>query len=92
MFLELTISFLEKLVEQKHDESGNEELDDDQETDSGTDVAGVSVHAGQDVHDGLAHGDHHPKQLLGSVKQGPVLGSVSHFNELGSGQELHDET
>ena len=91
MFLSLTVSFLEQLVEQQHDETGNEELNDDQETDSGTDVAGVSVHASQDIHDGLAHGDHHTKQLLGAVKQGPILGSVSNLNELGSGEELHDE-
>ena len=32
-------------------------LDDDQQTDSGTDVAGVAVHPRQDVHDGLAKKD-----------------------------------
>ena len=88
---QLTVTLLEELVEQQHDETGDKELDDDEETHTGPDVAGVPVHPGQDVHDGLTNGDHHPEQLLGAVEQGAVLGGVPDLDELGAGEELHDE-
>ncbi len=31
-----------------------------------------------------------PLTFLGSVEEGPVLGSVADFNDLRSGEELHD--
>ena len=87
----LTVAFLQELVKQEDNQTSNEELDDDQKTDSSPDVAGVSVHASEDVDDGLTHSDHHSKQLLGSVEEGAVLGSVSNLNEFCSSQELHDQ-
>ena len=89
--LKLTVTLLQELVQQEDDQARDEELDDDQKTDAGSDVAGVAVHAGQDVHDGLAHRDHHPEQLLRSVEQRAVLGRVPDLDELGAGQQLHDE-
>ena len=88
---QLTVTLLEELVKQQHDEPGDKELDDDEETHARPDVAGVPVHPGQDVHDGLAHGDHHPEQLLGAVEQGAVLWGVPDLDELGAGEQLHDE-
>mgnify|MGYP007022722412 CR=1 FL=1 len=57
---------------------GNQ-LNDDEKTDTGANVGGLSVHAGQHVDDGLTHCDHHAKQLLCTVEQGSVLGSVSNL-------------
>ena len=57
----------------------NEELDDNEETDTGANVGGLSVHAGQHVDDGLTHCDHHAKQLLCTVEQCSVLRGVSNL-------------
>ena len=40
----------------------------------------------------LSHSDHHAKELLSSIEESSVLGGVSHLNELGTGQQLHDQT
>ena len=55
----LMFTFLEELIEQEDNETGDEELDDDEQADAGADVRGLAVHAGHHVHDGLAEGDHH---------------------------------
>ena len=70
------VALLQQLVQQEHDEAGDEELDDDDEADAEADVGRVAVHAGHDVDDGLAHGDHHAEELLGAVEQGAVLWEV----------------
>ena len=40
----------------------------------------------------LSDSDDHAKKLLGAVEESPVLGSVSHLNQLGAGKQLHDES
>lgn len=54
-----TVALLQELVEQQDDETGDEQLDDDQKTDAGADVRRFSVHPGHDVDDGLPDGDDH---------------------------------
>ncbi|KAF1756407.1 hypothetical protein GCK72_012860 [Caenorhabditis remanei] len=54
-----TISFLEKLVEKKDDETGNHELDDDEKADSSSDFRWLSVESGHDVDNSLSNGDDH---------------------------------
>ena len=39
----------------------------------------------------LSDSDDHAEELLGPVEESPVLGGVSNFNQLGSGEQLHDE-
>jgi hypothetical protein len=63
------VALLQQLVQQEDDEPGHEELDDDEQADAGADVAGVAVHPGEDVDDGLPDGDHHPEQLLVAAQQ-----------------------
>ncbi|GMT25660.1 hypothetical protein PFISCL1PPCAC_16957 [Pristionchus fissidentatus] len=87
-----TISLLEQLVEQQHNETGEHELDNDEQADSGANVGRLSVESRSDVHDGLSDSDHHSEELLGSVEEGAVLGGVSDLDDLGSGEELHDQT
>merc|ERR1719323_1635359 len=86
-----TISLLEQFIQKQNNEASNKQLDDDEETDSGSNIAWISVHSCQNIDDGLANGDDHPKQFLGPVEQGSIFGRVSDLNQLGSGQELHDE-
>lgn len=54
-----TISLLEKLVEKEDDETGNNELDDDKETDSSSDFRWLSVESGHDVDNSLSNSDDH---------------------------------
>jgi len=86
------ITLLKQLVQQQHNETGHEQLDNDQQTDTSADVTWVSIHPGQHIHNGLSDSDDHAKKLLGAVEESPVLGSVSHLNQLGAGKQLHDES
>ena len=40
----------------------------------------------------LSDSDDHAKELLGAIEESPVLGSVSHLNQLGAGKQLHDKS
>mmetsp|Transcript_30829 Transcript_30829/g.66633 ORF Transcript_30829/g.66633 Transcript_30829/m.66633 type:complete len:351 (+) Transcript_30829:714-1766(+) len=87
-----SVSLLEELVEGQHDESGAEELGDDEEGVTGSDGGEVSVHSADDVGDGLAHGDQNSEQLLGSGEQRSVLlHVVVYFDDTTSRQQLHDQ-
>ena len=39
----------------------------------------------------LSNSDDHAKELLGAVEEGPVLGGVSHLDQLSARQQLHDQ-
>jgi hypothetical protein len=70
------VALLQQLVQQEDDEPGHEELDDDEQADAGADVAGVAVHPGEGVDDGLPDGDRHPEQLLVAAQQLLVVGGA----------------
>lgn len=53
------VAFLEQFVEQEDDQTGDKQLDYDQEADAGADLGRVTVHARHDVNNCLAHGYHH---------------------------------
>ena len=40
----------------------------------------------------LSDSDDHAKELLGAVKESPVLRGVAHLDQLGTGQQLHDQS
>ena len=86
------VALLQQLVEEEDDEAGDEELDDDQQADAGANVARVAVHAGHDVDNCLADGDHHAEELLRAVEQRPVLGRIADFDDLRAGEQLHNQT
>ena len=39
----------------------------------------------------LSDSDDHAKELLGAVKESPVLRGVAHLDQLSAGQQLHDQ-
>ena len=55
---------LQKLVEEEDNEAGAEELEDDDEADTGTEVRRLTVHAGHDVHNGLRRCDDHAEHCM----------------------------
>ena len=40
----------------------------------------------------LSDSDDHAKELLGAVKESPVLRGVAHLDQLGTSQQLHDQS
>ena len=86
------VPFLEQLVEADDDDAGAEQLEDDKAGVDRAQVAHVAVHAADDVGDGLSDRDEHSEELLGAVEEIPVgLHAVVDVDDLGAGQELHDE-
>ena len=62
-----TVALLEKLVEKNDDQSGGEELENEEDADTGTEVRGLAVETGQDVNAGLAEGQDDGEELRKSV-------------------------
>jgi hypothetical protein len=85
-------TFLEQFIEQKDNETSNEELDDDEKANASADFRWITVHARHDVDNCLTNCDDHSEELLGAVEEGSVLGCVTDLNDLHASQELHDET
>ena len=59
------VALLEELVEDDHDEAGEDELEDDEEGVTGTEGAEVAVHSADNVGHGLADGDEDAEELRG---------------------------
>mmetsp|Transcript_17262 Transcript_17262/g.50153 ORF Transcript_17262/g.50153 Transcript_17262/m.50153 type:complete len:262 (-) Transcript_17262:361-1146(-) len=88
-----SVPLLEELVEGQHDQTGEEELGDDQQGVSGPDGGEVAVHSGDDVRNGLSNSDENSKELLRALEEGPILlDVVIHLNDSRSREQLHDKT
>ena len=87
------VSLLKELIEGEDDETGTEELGDDDEGVAGTNGAEVTVHTTDDVGNGLTDRDEDTKELLGTLEEGAVLlDVVVHLNDARTGQKLHNQT
>mmetsp|Transcript_81 Transcript_81/g.192 ORF Transcript_81/g.192 Transcript_81/m.192 type:complete len:411 (-) Transcript_81:116-1348(-) len=86
------VPLLQQLVQREHDESGAEQLGDDQQGVSRPDGRQVAVHAGHHVGDGLAHRDEDAEELLRPGEEGAVLlDVVVDLDDATARQELHDQ-
>lgn len=84
-----TVSLLEQLVQQDDDQTGNDQLDDQQNTDTSAEVAGLAIETSQDVDAGLAEGQDDGEQLLcGLVKLTVGLEVKVDVDEVGTSEEL----
>jgi hypothetical protein len=84
-----TVALLEELIQQNDDEAGNNQLDDQENTDTGTKVTGLAVETSQDVDTGLAEGKDDGEQLLGGLVELAVGLEVQvDVDEVGTGKEL----
>ena len=68
--IDLTVSFLEELIKEQDNETGNKQLDDDQDGVARAKIADVTVDAGNDVGNGLADGNENAEELLSTVTAG----------------------
>jgi hypothetical protein len=84
-----TVTLLQELIEQNDDETSDNQLDDEQNTDTGTKIAGLAVKTSQNVHTGLAEGQDDGEQLLGGLVELAVGLEVKvDVDEVGTGKEL----
>jgi len=61
----------------RHDRLADIGSDDERNTRAKT-VSLVPVHAGDNIDDSLAHGNHHPEEFLRAVNEGPILTKKSY--------------
>jgi hypothetical protein len=84
-----TVPLLEELVKQNNNKTSNNELDNQENTDTSTEVAGLAVETSQDVNAGLAEGENDGKELLGGLVELAVGLQVEvDIDEVGTSEEL----
>jgi hypothetical protein len=83
---------LKELVQQNDNQTSNNELNNQENTDTSAKVAGLAVETGQDVNASLAEGKDDGKQLLGSLVELAVGLEVKvDVDEVGTGEELQKQ-
>ena len=86
-----TIALLQQLVEQDDDETGDHELEHEENADTSAKIRGLSVETRDDIDDGLAKGQEDGQELLGSLVELAVGLEVEvDVNEVGASEELED--
>jgi hypothetical protein len=84
-----TVALLEKLVKQDNHKTSNDQLDNQENTDTGTEIAGLTVKTSQDVDTGLAEGENDGEELLSSLVELAVGLQVKvDIDEVGTSKEL----
>lgn len=83
------VALLQKLVQQNDHQTSNNQLDNQENTDTGTQVAGLAIETSQDVDTGLAEREDDSEQLLGGLVELAVGLEVKvDIDEVGTGKEL----
>jgi hypothetical protein len=84
-----TVALLEELVKQNNNKTSNNELDDQENTNTSSEVAGLAVETSQNVNAGLAEGENDSEELLGGLVELAVGLQVKiDIDEVGTGEEL----
>jgi hypothetical protein len=88
-----TVALLEKLVQEDDDQTSNNQLDNQENTDTSTQVTGLAIETSQDIDTGLAEGKDDSEELLGSLVELAVGLEVEvDIDEVGTGKELNGES
>lgn len=88
-----TVTLLEELIKKNDNDSGEEELKDEEDGVTGSERTNITVHTREDVGDGLTEGDHQTEKLLGSLEQGAILlHRLVNMNDVGSSEKLHNKS
>lgn len=86
-----SVALLEKFIEEDNNETGDDELDDQEDTDTGTEIARLTIKTSQDVDSGLSERQDDSEQFLGGLVQFTVRLQVEvNINHVGTSQELED--
>lgn len=85
------VTLLQKLIEENDDHTSNEELEDQQNDDTGAKVGGRAVEAGEDVDGGGTSRQNESEQLLSGLVELAVRLKVEvDVDQVGAGQELEN--
>ena len=85
-----TIALLEQLVKQDDHQASKDQLNDQEETDTGTEVAGLAVKTSEDENAGLTEREDNCEKLLRSLIQFAVGFKIEvHVNQMSTGEELY---
>ena len=83
------ITLLEKLVKEDNNQTGNNQLDDQQNANAGTEIAGLAIETSEDIDTGLTERKDDSKQFLGGLVEFTVGLEVEvDIDEVGTGKEL----
>ena len=86
-----TVTLLEELIEENDNQASNNELEDEEEDHSGTEVGWLSVKTSENVDCSLSHGEDDSEKLLGGLVELAIGLKVEvDIDEVGSGKELED--
>lgn len=84
-----TVTLLQELVKENNDKSGNNKLNNQKDTDTSSQVAGLTIKASKDVDTSLTKGQNDSKELLCGLVQLAIGFEVEvDIDELGSSKEL----
>ena len=88
-----SVAFLEQLVQGQNDETGTEELGNDENGITSSDRSQISVHSTDNVSNSFSNSDENTKELLSTGEQGAIfLHVVVDLDDTRTCQQLHDKT
>lgn len=88
-----TVALLQKLIEQNDNHTGNNELEDQEEDDTSTELGGRAVETGEDVDGGGTSGQDEGEELLSGLVELTVRLEVEvDIDHVGTSEELEDHT
>jgi hypothetical protein len=83
---------LQELIKQDNHEASHDQLDDQQDANTGAQIARLAIETGKDVDAALAEGEDNSEQFLGGLVELAVGFKVKvDVDEVGSGKELEGE-
>lgn len=86
-----TIALLEELIEENDDHTSKNQLKDQEEDNTGTEIAGRAVETGEDVDSGGTNGENEGEELLGGLVELTVGLEVEvDIDHVGAGKKLED--
>lgn len=87
-----TIALLEELIKQNDNQASNDQLNNQEDTDTGTKVTGLAVKTSEDVDAGLTEGQDDSEKLLSGLIQFTVGLEVQvDIDEVGTSEELSEK-
>lgn len=88
-----SVALLEKLIEENNNKTGNDQLEDEKQADTSSEVAWESVKSSQNVDSCLSERENNSEQLLGGLVQFAVRLQVQvDIDHVGTGEKLEDHT
>ncbi len=88
-----TVSLLKKFIEQDDDQPSNDKLEDEKQTNTSTEILRLTVKTGENVNGSLTERNDKGEKLLGTTEKSAVLLEAEvDFDEVGTGEELHDHS